>query len=151
MCDNHVSVHSLVTGLAFSLHGNSRLAASTHLNSCHTLRLKHLVFLCNHCLHSAFMRAVGCPVACLSADVAVPRESATLILLWPTRATLALETQTFLAILLRLLPASALVLALAWLVPSFLLGAAWLTRVAVATALLPFVSPYKHQVVALSN
>ena len=60
-------------------------------------------------------------MACLSADVAIPRESASLILLRPTGAALALETGRFLAILLRLLPASALALALVWLVPSILL------------------------------
>ena len=65
-------------------------------------------------------------MACLPADVAVPGESTTLILLRSTGATLALETGCFLAVLMRLLPASALALALAWLVPSFLLGAAWL-------------------------
>ena len=65
-------------------------------------------------------------MARLATNVAVIRESATLILLRPTRAALALETQTFLAVLLRLLPASALALVLALLVPSFLLGAAWL-------------------------
>ena len=43
------------------------------------------------------LRAVGCPVACLPADVAVPRESTTLILLRATGATLALETRTFLS------------------------------------------------------
>ena len=56
-----------------------------------------------------------------TADLAVPRESATLILLQLARTTLALKTRTFLAILLWLPPASALALALAWLVPSFLL------------------------------
>ena len=81
-----------VTGLAVSLHGNSRLATCTHLNSRSSLLLKHLVILCKHRLHSSFLWAVGCPVACLPADVAVPRESTTLILLRPTRATLALET-----------------------------------------------------------
>ena len=126
MCGIPLSVLSLVTGLAISLHRNSCLAASTHLNSLHSLLLKHLVILCNHGLHSAFPRAVGCPVACLLADVAVPRESATLILLRVTGATLALKAGTFLAVLLRLLPASALALALARLVPSFGLGAAWL-------------------------
>ena len=55
-----------------------------------TLLLKHLVLLCNRGLHSAFLWADGYPVACLSADVAVAREYATLILLQPTRATLAL-------------------------------------------------------------
>ena len=73
-------------------------------------------------------------MACLSTDVAVPRESSTLILLRPTGATLALETRSFLAILLWLLPASALALALAWLVPSFGLGIAQLVQPAVATA-----------------
>ena len=73
--------------------------------------------MCNHGLHSAFVRAVSCPVALIPANVAVPRESTTLILLRATRATLALETRRFLAILLRLLPGSALALALAWLVP----------------------------------
>ena len=66
-------------------------------------------------------------MACLSANVAVPRESAILILLRPTGATLALKTGTFLAVLLRLLPASALALALVLLVPSLLLQAASLT------------------------
>ena len=65
-------------------------------------------------------------MACLPANVAVPRESATLILSHPTRATLALETGTFLLVLLWLLPASTLALALALLVPSLGLGAAWL-------------------------
>ena len=146
-----LSVLSLVTGLAVSLHGNSRLAASAHLNSHSTLLLKHLVILCNHRLHSAFLRAVGCPVTCLPANLAVPLEYTTLILLRPTRATLALETRTFSAILLLLLPASALALALAWLVPSFLLGAAWLARQAVATALLPLVSAHECGVIPLSN
>ena len=81
MCGIPLSVLSPVTGLAISLHGNSRLAASTYINSLHSLLLKHLVILCNHGLHSAFLWAVGCPVACLSTNVAVPRESATLILL----------------------------------------------------------------------
>ena len=126
MCGIPLSVLSLVTGLAVSLHGNSRLAASARLNSPSTLLLNHLVIFCNHGLHSAFLRAVSCPVACLYADVAVPRESATLILLWPTGATLALETGPFLAVLLRLLPASALALALALLVPRLLLRATWL-------------------------
>ena len=125
VCGISLSVFSLVTGLAVSLHGNSRLAASTCLNSCHTLRLIHLVFLCNYGLYSSFLWAVGCPVARLSVDVAVSRESATLILLRLTGATLALKTGYFLAVLLRLLPASALALALAWLVPSFGLGTAW--------------------------
>ena len=135
VCGIPLSVLSLVTGLAISLHGNSRLAASACLNSRNTLLLKHLVIMCNHGLHSAFLWAVGCPMACLAADVAVPRESTTMILLRATRATLALETGRFLAILLRLLPASALALALALLVPHLLLGAAWLARPAVATAL----------------
>ena len=126
MCGIPLSVLSLVTRLAISLHGNSRLAASARLNSHSALLLKHLVILCNHGLHSSLLWAVGCPVACLSADVAVPRESATLILLHPTRTTLALETGHFLAVLLWLLSASTLALALARLVPSFLLGATWL-------------------------
>ena len=126
MCGIPPSVLSLVTGLAISLHGNSHLAASAHLNSHSTLLLKHLVILCNRGLHSVFLWAVGCPVACLSTDVAVPREFATLILLRPTGATSALETGAFLAILLRLLPASALALALALLVPRLWLQAAWL-------------------------
>ena len=126
MCDNHLSVHSLVTGLAVSLQGNSRLATCTRLNSRSSLRLIHLVILGEHGLNSSFLRAVGCPVACLPADVAVSRESATLILLRPARATLALETRRFLAVLLRLLPASALALALALLVPRLLLQAGWL-------------------------
>ena len=62
-------------------------------------------------------------MACLPADVAVSRESATLILLRPTRATLALKTGRLLAVLLRLLPASALALALALLVPRLWLRA----------------------------
>ena len=90
-------------------------------------------------------------MAWFPADVAVPRESATLILLRPTRATLTLETRSSLAVLLWLLPASALGLALAWLVPSFGLGAAWPAGAAVATARLPSVSTRKHQVIMLSN
>ena len=123
VCGIPLSVHSLVTGLAVSLHGNSRLATCTCLNSCSKLLLNHLVILGNHGLHSSLLRAVGCPVACLPANVAVPRESATLTLLRYTRATLALETRTFLAILLWLLLASALALALVWLVPRLLLRA----------------------------
>ena len=123
MCGIPLSVHSLVTELAVSLHGNSRLATCARLNSSSTLCLKHLVILGNHGLHSSFLQAVGCPVACLPADVAVPGESTTLILLRPTGATLALETGHFLAVLLQLLPASALALALARLVHSFGLGA----------------------------
>ena len=95
MCGIPLSVLSLVTGLAVSLHGNSSLAASAHLNSHSFLLLKHLVILCNHRLHSAFLWAVRCPMARLAANVAVPGESTTLILLRPTRATLALETRTF--------------------------------------------------------
>ena len=95
MCGIPWSVHSLVTGLAVSLHGNSRLATCTRLNSRSSLLLKHLVILCKHCLHSAFLWAVRCPMACLAANVAVPRESTTLILLRPAGATLALETRTF--------------------------------------------------------
>ena len=79
----------------------------------------------------------------IATDVAVPRESATLVLLRPTGITLAPETSAFLAVLLQLLPASTLALALAWLVPSFLLGATWLARMAVATALLPVISVKK--------
>ena len=60
-------------------------------------------------------------MACLPANVAVSRESTTLILLRSAGATLALETRHFLAVLLRLLPASALALALALLVPRLLL------------------------------
>ena len=126
MCGIPLSVLSLVTGLAVSLHRNSRLAASAHLNSRSTLLLKHLVMLGNHGLHSSLLWAVGCPVACLPADVAVSRESTTLILLWATGASLALKTGVFLAVLLRLLPDSALALALALLVPRLLLRAAWL-------------------------
>ena len=95
MCGIPWSVHSLVTGLAVSLHGNSRLATCTRLNSRSTLLLNHLVILCKHCLHSSFLRAVGCPVACLPADVAVSRESTTLILLRATGASLALKTGSF--------------------------------------------------------
>ena len=116
-----LSVLSLVTGLAISLHRNSHLAASARLNSLYSLLLKHLVIMCNHGLHSAFLRAVRCPMAHLAANVAVPGESTTLVLLCPTRATLAVETRIFGAVLLRLLPASALALALARLVPSLLL------------------------------
>ena len=134
VCGIPLSVHSLVTGLAVSLHGNSRLATCTRLNSCSTLLLNHLVIICKHRLHSAFLRAVGCPVAWLPADVAVPGESATWILLRATGASLALKTRTFGAVLLRLPPASALALALAWLVPRLGLRAAWLARAAVATA-----------------
>ena len=90
-------------------------------------------------------------MACLDANVAVPRESATLILLWPTRATLVLETGALLAFLLRLLPASTLALALAWLVPSFLLAATWLARETVVTALLALISMHERQDMALSN
>ena len=121
-----MSVRSLVTRLAVSLHGNSRLATCTHLNSSYALRLEHLVILGNHGLHSSLLRAVGCPVACLPANVAVSRESATLILLRTNGASLALKTGISLAILLRLLPASTLALALALLVPHLLLQAAWL-------------------------
>ena len=42
MCGIPLSVHSLVTGLAVSLHGNSRLATCTCLNSSSTLRLETL-------------------------------------------------------------------------------------------------------------
>ena len=151
MCGIPLSVLSLVTGLAVSLHRNSHLAASARLNSCNSQLLKHLVILCNHGLHSSLLRAVGCPMACLAANVAAPGESTTLIPLRPTRATLALETRHFLAILLWLLPASTLALALARLVPSFLLGAACLDQAAVATALLCLISTHKCQVIALSN
>ena len=134
MCGIPGSVHSLVTGLAVSLHGNSHLATCTRLNSHSTLHLTHLVILGYHGLHSSFLGAVGCPVACLPANVAVSRESTTLILLRPAGATLALETRRFLAILLRLPPAAALALALALLVPRLRLRAGWLARAAVATA-----------------
>ena len=53
--------------------------------------------------------------------------------------------------MLRLLPASALALALAGLVPSFGLGAVWLIQLAIATALLPVVSPHECGVIPLSN
>ena len=66
-------------------------------------------------------------MACLATDVAVPSESATLILLRSGGTTLALKTGIFLAVLLQILPVSTLALALEWLVPSFLLGATWLT------------------------
>ena len=151
MCGIPLSVHSLVTGLAVSLHGNSRLATCTRLNSRSTLRLDHLVILGEHGLHSSFLRAVGCPVAWLPADVAVPGESATWILLRATGASLALKTRTFGAVLLRLPPASALALALAWLVPSFGLGTARLVRLATATAGLPVVSTHERRVIPLSN
>ena len=77
-------------------------------------------------MHSSFLWAVGCAVVCLAADVAVPRESATLILLQMTGPTIALEKGAFLTVLLRLLPASALDLALVLLAPSLGLGTAWL-------------------------
>ena len=151
MCGIPWSVHSLVTGLAISLHGNSRLATCTRLNSRSMLLLNHLVIICKHCLHSAFLWAVGCPVAWLPADVAVPGESNTLILLRPARATLAIENQRFLAVLLRLLPASALALALALLVPRLWLQATGLARLTTATARLPVVSTHERRVIALSN
>ena len=91
MCGIPLSVLSLVTGQAISLHGNSCLAASARLNSRSTLLLNHLVIMCKHCLHYAFLRAVCCPVAHFTADEAAPRESATLILLRPTRIALALK------------------------------------------------------------
>ena len=151
MCGIPLSVHSLVTGLAVSLHGNSRLATCTRLNSRSSLLLKHLVILCKHCLHSAFLWAVRCPMARLAANVAVSGESTTLILLRPTRATLALETRRFLAVLWWLLPASALALALALLVPCLRLQAAWLARAAAATACLPVISTHERRVIPLSN
>ena len=151
MCGIPLSVHSLVTGLAISLHGNSCLATCTHLNPSSTLCLTHLVILGYHSLHSAFLRAVGCPVACLPADVAVPGESTTLILLRPTGASLALKTGVFLAVLLWLPPASALALAMALLVPHLQLRAAWLARPTAATAGLPVVSTHERRVIALSN
>ena len=158
MCGIPWSVHSLVTGLAISLHENSNLhtsklclATCTRLSSSSSLLLKHLVILCKHCLHSAFLRAVGCPVACLPADVAVPGESTTLILLRPAGATLALETRRFLAVLLWLLPASALALALALLVPCLRLQAAWLARPTAATACLPIISTHECGIVPLST
>ena len=151
MCGIPLSVLSLATRLAVSLHGNSHLAASAHLNSRSTLLPKHLVIMSNHGLHSAFQPAVGCPVACLPANVAVSGESTTLILLRPTRATLALETEYFLAVLLRLLSASTLALALALLVPHFLLRAAWLARPTTTTVCLPVVSTHERRVISLSN
>ena len=90
-------------------------------------------------------------MACLPTDVAVSRESATLILLRVTGASLALKTGVFLAVLLRLLPASALALALVLLVPRLLLRAAWLARPTAATACLPIVSTHERRVIALSN
>ena len=143
MCGIPLSVHSLVTRLAVSLHGNSHLATCTRLNSSSTLRLKHLVILGEHGLHSSLLRAVGCPVAYLPANVVVSRESTTLILLRVTGASLALKTGVFQAVLLWLLPASALALALALLVPRLLLGAAWLARPTSATACLPVISTHK--------
>ena len=151
MCGIPLSVHSLVTGLAVSLHGNSRLATCTRLNSRSSLLLKHLVILCKHCLHSAFLWAVRCPLARLAANVAVPGESTTLILLRPARATLTLETRRLLAILLWLLPASALALALALLVPRLWLQATGLAGSTTATARLPIVSTHERRVIALSN
>ena len=90
-------------------------------------------------------------MACISTDVAVPRESATLILLLSITPALTQKTIVFLAILLRLLPASTLALALALLVPSFGLSATLLAGPATATALLVLVSPHEHRVVLLSN
>ena len=125
MCGIPLSVLSLVTGLAVSLHGNSRLAASARPKSRSSLLLKHLVILGNRGLHSSLLRAVGCPMACRPTNVAVPGESTTLILLRVTGAILALKTGVFLAILLWLLPASTLALALALLVPRLLFRATW--------------------------
>ena len=82
-------------------------------------------------------------MAHFAADVAVTRESATLILLWPTRTALALKTRAFLVVALQFLPASTLALALALLVPRFLLGAAWLARPTATAALLAIVSVHK--------
>ena len=90
-------------------------------------------------------------MAHLATNVAVPKESATLILLRLARTTLDLKTRTFLAVLLRFFPASTLALALARLVPSFLLGATWLVQAAVDTARLPVISPHECGVVPLSN
>ena len=151
VCGIPLSVHSLVTGLAVSLHGNSRLATCTRLNSCSTPCLEHLVILGYHGLHSSFLRAVGCPVAWLPADVAVPGESATWILLRATGASLALKTGCFAAVLLWLLPASALALALELLVPRLLLQAAWLARPTTVAACLPIISTHECRVIALSN
>ena len=151
MCGSPLSVHSLVTGLAISLYGSSCLATCTCLNSQNTLCLEHFVFLCNRDLHSSFLQAVCCPMASLAADVAVPRESATLILLRLTGTTLALETRAFLAVSLRLFPASALALGLALLVLRFCLGATWFAGPATASALIALVSPHECQVIPLSN
>ena len=63
----------------------------------------------------------------------------------------ALETRCFLAILLWLLPASALALALALLVPCLWLRAAGFARPTTATACLPVISTHECQVIALSN
>ena len=90
-------------------------------------------------------------MARLAANVAVSGESTTLILLRPTRATLALETRRFLAVLLRLLPASALALALALLVPRLWRRATGLARPTTATARLPVISMHERRVIALSN
>ena len=90
-------------------------------------------------------------MACLPADVAVPGESTTLILLQATGASLALKTGCFAAVLLWLLPASALALALELLVPRLLLQAAWLARPTAATACLPVVSTHERRVIVLSN
>ena len=86
-----------------------------------------------------------------AADVAVSREFATLILSRPIRIALDLKARAFLAIALRLLPASALALALVLLVPSLWLGAAWLAGPTTATALLALISPHECQVVPLSD
>ena len=83
-------------------------------------------------------------MARLAANVAVPGESTTLILLQPTRATLALETGRFLAVLLRFLPASALALALALLVPRLWLQATGFARLTAATACLPVIPTHER-------
>ena len=112
---------------------------------------KHLVFSCNHGLHFSFLWAVCCPVACFTTYVVVSRESATLILLQPTRTALALKTWAFLIIALQYLSASALALALALLVSRFLLGTTWLVRLAATAALLALVSMHKSQIVHSAN
>ena len=52
---------------------------------------------------------------------------------------------------LRLLPASALALPLALLVPRFVLGAAWLVGPSATTALLAIVSMHESQILLLTD
>ena len=90
-------------------------------------------------------------MAHFAADVAVPRESATLILLQLTGTALTLKNWAFLVIALRILPASTLAVALALLVPRFLLGTAWFVGLAATTTLLALVFVHESRTVPLSN